>query len=461
MSDFNLPEAFREKMKSLLPDEWDSFEYSYEHNKYQALRFNQVKKGLDCNRYDEILKNLDIKENEQVPWAEYGYYYDEEARPGKHPYHEMGLYYIQEPSAMSAAALLKPNPGERVLDLCAAPGGKTTQLASYMLGEGLLISNEIHPTRAKILSQNVERMGIRNAIVLNEESGALAERFPEFFHKIQVDAPCSGEGMFRKNPQALEEWSTSQVLVCAKRQLEILDNAAIMLLPGGTIVYSTCTFSKEENEDVIEEFLKLHVDFELEKSVRLWPHKVKGEGHFAAVLKRKGTLPEVHLNTENKSGKSNKKDKNAKNNELTDKKKIQVLQDFVKKTLKDEIAEYILSGPLVLFGEQLYRVPDVNVDLRGIKVLRCGLHIGEFKKERFEPSHALALAMGMEDAKSAVNISTEDERCDKYFRGEQIEQEGASGWTLVCFDGYSAGWGKASGSTIKNHYPKGIRKTGN
>ena len=229
-----------------------------------------------------ILKVLGISSDKKVSWANEAYYFDENVRPGKHPYHEMGLYYIQEPSAMSAAALLAPKPGMRVLDLCAAPGGKSTQLATYLGDSGLLVSNEINTQRSRILSQNIERMGIKNAIVTNEDSFVLASHFPGFFNAIQVDAPCSGEGMFRKLPEAIEQWSMENVAICAARQKEILDNAAVMLKPGGTIVYSTCTFSKEENEDVIEYFLERHPDFTLEEMERFWPHKVDGEGHFVA-----------------------------------------------------------------------------------------------------------------------------------------------------------------------------------
>ena len=283
-----LPVEFENKMKLMLGKEWDDFLSSYDNNRYQALRFNTLKKGIDVSKYSEYLKNADIDEAEEVSWAKNAFYYGEESRPGKHPYHEAGLYYIQEPSAMSPAALLAPETGMRVLDLCAAPGGKSTQLASYLDGTGLLISNEINSARSRILSSNIERMGAVNVIVTNEDSSKLATKFPSYFHAIQVDAPCSGEGMFRKLPEAMEQWSPKQVLVCASRQLEILNNAAVMLMPGGRIVYSTCTFSREENEDVIEEFLSKHPEFSVGKMERFWPHIQKGEGHFVAELFKTG-----------------------------------------------------------------------------------------------------------------------------------------------------------------------------
>lgn len=384
----NLPIEFEKKMKAFLGDEWDDFLYSYDNNRFQALRFNTLK----VQSHEEIMRILmvlEISSDKRVSWANEAYYFDENVRPGKHPYHEMGLYYIQEPSAMSAAALLAPKPGMRVLDLCAAPGGKSTQLATYLGDSGLLVSNEINTQRSRILSQNIERMGIKNAIVTNEDSFVLASHFPGFFNAIQVDAPCSGEGMFRKLPEAIEQWSMENVAICAARQKEILDNAAVMLKPGGTIVYSTCTFSKEENEDVIEYFLERHPDFTLEEMERFWPHKVDGEGHFVAKLVRRGCV-----DTDLKADRKTKKNKNSKNRKnetkpaLT-KENMKLLSEFLDETISEDMAAWIKNSRLVMFGEQLYRLPDMEVDIKGLKVQRAGLHIGEFKKQRFEPSHSL------------------------------------------------------------------------
>lgn len=476
----NLPIEFEKKMKAFLGDEWDDFLYSYDNNRFQALRFNTLKVQSQEERM-RILKVLGISSDKRVSWANEAYYFDENVRPGKHPYHEMGLYYIQEPSAMSAAALLAPKPGMRVLDLCAAPGGKSTQLATYLGDSGLLVSNEINTQRSRILSQNIERMGIKNAIVTNEDSFVLASHFPGFFNAIQVDAPCSGEGMFRKLPEAIEQWSMENVAICAARQKEILDNAAVMLKPGGVIVYSTCTFSKEENEDVIEYFLERHPDFTLEEMERFWPHKVDGEGHFVAKLVRRGSVNELGADydvcedscnkvedTGLKADRKTKKNKNSKNRKnetkpaLT-KENMKLLSEFLDETISEDVAAWIKNSRLVMFGEQLYRLPDMEVDIKGLKVQRAGLHIGEFKKQRFEPSHSLALALKLNDAKNLVKLTCDNPQTIGFFNGQSVvlsdEQtaECKKGWALVCVDGYTAGWGKVNGTQVKNHYPKGLR----
>lgn len=476
----NLPIEFQKKMKAFLGNEWDDFLYSYDNNRFQALRFNTLKVQSPEERM-RILKVLGISSDKRVSWANEAYYFDENVRPGKHPYHEMGLYYIQEPSAMSAAALLAPKPGMRVLDLCAAPGGKSTQLATYLGDSGLLVSNEINTQRSRILSQNIERMGIKNAIVTNEDSFVLASHFPGFFNAIQVDAPCSGEGMFRKLPEAIEQWSMENVAICAARQKEILDNAAVMLKPGGVIVYSTCTFSREENEDVIEYFLERHTDFTLEEMERFWPHKVDGEGHFVAKLVRRGSVNELGADydlcedscnkvedTGLKADRKTKKNKNSKNRKnetkpaLT-KENMKLLTEFLDETISEDMAAWIKNSRLVMFGEQLYRLPDMEVDIKGLKVQRAGLHIGEFKKQRFEPSHSLALALKLNDAKNLVKLTCDNPQTIGFFNGQSVvlsdEQtaECKKGWALVCVDGYTAGWGKVNGTQVKNHYPKGLR----
>ena len=369
----------------------------------------------------------------------------------------------QDTETLVEEALKVLEPGMRVLDLCAAPGGKSTQLATYLGDSGLLVSNEINTQRSRILSQNIERMGIKNAIVTNEDSFVLASHFPGFFNAIQVDAPCSGEGMFRKLPEAIEQWSMENVAICAERQKEILDNAAVMLKPGGTIVYSTCTFSKEENEDVIEYFLERHPDFTLEEMERFWPHKVDGEGHFVAKLVRRGCV-----DTDLKADRKTKKNKNSKNRKnetksaLT-KENMKLLSEFLDETISENMAAWIKNSRLVMFGEQLYRLPDMEVDIKGLKVQRAGLHIGEFKKQRFEPSHSLALALKLNDAKNVVKLTCDNPQTIGFFNGQSVmlsdEQaaECKKGWALVCVDGYPAGWGKVNGAQVKNHYPKGLR----
>lgn len=480
----NLPIEFEKKMKAFLGNEWEEFLYSYDNNRFQALRFNTLKVGKNKSVEEEIAGIMDklcIPMDKKVTWANDAYYYDEEKRPGKHPYHEMGLYYIQEPSAMSAAALLAPKPGMRVLDLCAAPGGKSTQLATYLGDSGLLVSNEINTQRSRILSQNIERMGIKNAIVTNEDSFVLASHFPSFFNAIQVDAPCSGEGMFRKLPEAVNEWSPQNVEICAARQKEILDNAATMLKAGGTIVYSTCTFSKEENEDVIEYFLQEHPDFTVEKLERFWPHKQDGEGHFVAKLVRRGSVNEFDADYEvceencnkvedtglkdDRKTKKNKNNKNRKNETKTalTKENMKLLSEFLDETVSEDMAAWIKNARLVMFGEQLYRLPDMEVDIKGLKVQRAGLHVGEFKKQRFEPSHSLALALKYSEAKNVVKLTCDDPQTTGFFNGQSVmlsdgqAAECKKGWALVCVDGYPAGWGKVNGAQVKNHYPKGLR----
>lgn len=472
-----LPEKFLERMQNMLGEEYPAFLESLSGKRYRALRLNPLK-----TRIQEGKEKLPFTLS-PVPWTKNGFYYEEEEQPGKHPYHEAGLYYIQEPSAMapvpclmeertSAAAIPErqeePASPERILDLCAAPGGKSTQIAEYMRGRGMLITNEIHPQRAKILSENIERMGISNAIVLNETPESLSKRFIAFFDRILVDAPCSGEGMFRKNDNAGEEWSEENVALCAERQDGILDCAATMLKPGGRLVYSTCTFAPAEDEGSVSRFLETHPDFCLEKVERLMPHKIKGEGHFLAVLHREGG----QLSSAATAG-------TEKSLTLKD---CREFLDFAKEALTIP-AEELTEGKILLrFGEQLYLAPAETPSLRGLKVLRPGLHLGTVKKNRFEPSHALALFLKKEQAVQAVNLTGDGTAVRKYLEGQTLtigagcdvemahiitrggmaaEQENVSlpkGWCLVCVDGYSLGWGKATGAVLKNHYPKGLRK---
>ena len=554
-----LPQSFTERMQGLLESEYEEFLASFEHEKYQALRLNPLKKDDMSVITEKVKQTFQLQ---PVPWAENGYYYTKEDQPGKHPWHEAGLYYIQEPSAMAPVTLLSPQPGERILDLCAAPGGKSTQIASAMEGEGLLVTNEIHPARAKILSENVERMGIRNACVLNETpehladifeeyfdrilvdapcSGErildlcaapggkstqiasamegegllvtneihparakilsenvermgirnacvlnetpehLADIFEEYFDRILVDAPCSGEGMFRKNEVACEEWSPENVQLCADRQDGILECAARMLVPGGRLVYSTCTFASAENEGSISRFLAKHEEFEIvpidkkalgipegcdgipgcvenpapgiEGTLRLWPHKLKGEGHYAAVLQKKGKLPE---GCQPVSATGPEKGIPAKN--LT--KDWAEYFNFAKETFSEE--QTIKAGlctageGFLAFGDNLYRMPERMPGVKGLKVLRPGLHLGTLKKNRFEPAHALALALRPEDVKHVWKLS--EEEAATYLKGQTFSAEGEKGWYLICVDGCSLGWGKLAGGVMKNHYPKGLRK---
>ena len=449
-----LPEDFCRKMKNLLADEYDEFIKGYDNENYYSLRVNTLKADRD-----EFV-SANTFGLEAVDWCDTGYYYNNETRPGRHRYHHAGVYYIQEASAMAPVAAAGIQPGDKVLDLCAAPGGKSTQAACTLGGSGLLVSNEIVPSRAKILSGNIERMGIKNAVVLNESPADLERYFPAFFDKIIVDAPCSGEGMFRKDDTAIKEWSRQQVEVCANRQSLILESAHKMLAPGGKIVYSTCTFAPEENEMMVAQFIEKHPEYRIVKpdvhkyfspgrpqwadgnyaladTMRLFPHKLKGEGHYVAVMeKTEGDTARVKL---------------AKT--VNDKKVLEEWYKFTKATLKG-----IEFGNFYLFGSTLYSLPENTPDFSKLKVLRAGLQLGEIKKGRFEPSHSLAMALKPENVKECENMELTDERVEKYLTGNEITTENDTrGWRLVAIDGYSAGWGKCDGNVIKNHYPKGLR----
>ncbi len=445
---FQLPADFINRMQTMLGEQFDTFIQSYENTNYQALRVNRLK-----GTAEQFLKMADFADSlSPVSWTTDGFYYPENLRPGKHPYHEAGVYYIQEPSAMMPAALLDAAPGERILDLCAAPGGKSTQIASAMQQQGLLISNEIHPARARILSENMERMGVRNAIVTNESPQTLSLRFPSYFDRIMVDAPCSGEGMFRKNEEAISQWSLENVQICADRQDEILDCAAQMLRPGGTLVYSTCTFAPAENEGSMTRFIERHPEYEVLVQKRLWPHEIKGEGHFVALLKKK----DIGNNTVNSITASKPGKKNTRQKISAD--VFHEVETFLSETLS-----IALSGKIERFGDQIYLLPENAPSLAGLRVLRAGLHLGTILKNRFEPSHALALSLHPEDIKNRVMLTTNNpddyRRICEYINGQTFPYEGAKGWYLICLDGYSLGWGKLAGGIMKNHYPKGLRKS--
>ncbi len=467
-----LPEQFTDRMKKMLGAEYEAFIQSFEQEKYQALRRNPLKKASI-----ESLRNC--FELTPVSWESNGFYYSKENQPGKHPYHEAGVYYIQEPSAMAVVPLLEVRPGEKILDLCAAPGGKSTQIAGYLQGEGLLVCNEIHPARAKILSENVERMGVRNACVTNETPTRLSEKFPEYFDKILVDAPCSGEGMFRKNEVACEEWSPENVELCAERQDEILDCAARMLRPGGRIVYSTCTFSTDENEGSISRFLDRYPEFvllpidkvamglpegkcdgrpewgsgsDLRNTLRLWPHIVKGEGHFAAVLQMDAAVDPGCDTAPTFAVGGTERGCSAKDKELA------IWWDFWKELAVPGCSLDFENRIFFRFGDELYTAPEALPALKGMKVLRPGLHLGTLKKNRFEPSHALALALMPEDVRHVCHLSAADDVTAAYLNGQTFSYEGDKGWYLIVVDGYGIGWGKLAGGIMKNHYPKGLRK---
>ena len=428
-----LPQDFLDRMERQLGGEYPEYLQSLERPRAVALRFNPLK--------GEVLQ-LDFV-GDPVPWEPMGYYYDPASRPGLHPYHEAGVYYLQEASAMSAVALLDPQPGERVCDLCAAPGGKTTQIAGRMAGQGFLLCNEINPKRAKILSRNIERMGVGNALVTNEHPQRLADHLPGYFHRVLIDAPCSGEGMFRKEEAAVTDWSVETVRMCARRQAEILHSGAELVCPGGRLVYSTCTFAPEENELTIAAFLQAHPEFVLEEvhapwftrvgvgQFRLWPHKLLGEGHFAAVLRKAG----------------------GEEGEVPEEPGQKLPQQW--SAFAKEMDITLPAGKAVLFGTSLYWAPQALPRLRGLKVLRPGLELGEVKKDRFEPAHALAL--WLRTASNFQDFPADSPQARAYLHGDVVPSQ-KRGWCLVRLDGYSIGWGKGDGKVLKNHYPKGLRR---
>lgn len=432
-----LPKAFIDRMKTQLPkSEWEAFFAVYEQEKaYKGVRINPLKG-------ENILSLLPFA-GEKVAWAENGYYTSEE-KLGLSPFHHAGLFYSQEPSAMCAVPLLDVQKGERVLDLCSAPGGKATQIAGYLQGQGLLVCNEIVSSRAKILSQNIERMGVKNAVVTNESPQTLSKKLAGYFDKILVDAPCSGEGMFRKNAdEALKEWSEENVALCATRQTEILTQASKMLKVGGKLVYSTCTFSMEEDENQVQNFLKTHPEFILLKQEKLYPHKCAGEGHFAALFEKRadGEKPELPVRIrEHKNFVSRETEK--------------AYREFEKQFFKAKFACNLHEAKGVL-----YELPKGVFDLQGLSLLRAGVRLGEMKNGRFEPSHALCMSVKAEECKNVVSYTINDARVEKYLRGEAVQDENAGqGWCLVCVENYPLGLGKAVGGLVKNHLPKGIRK---
>ena len=457
----DLPEAFEKRMKDMLGEEYDSYLDSYQQERQFGLRVNPLKVT------GEELKELSGFHLRKIPWTQDGYFYEEEDMPARHPYYAAGMYYLQEPSAMTPASRLHVEPGERVLDLCAAPGGKATALGAALRGKGVLVANDISNSRAKALLKNLELFGISNAFVTNEIPGNLADRFEGFFDKILVDAPCSGEGMFRKDPAVIKTWDEVRPEYFAKLQRDILKNAVRMLRPGGQLLYSTCTFAPVENEGsiswVLENFPEMDVleiepyegfapghpewgngDERLKRCVRIWPHKMKGEGHFLALLKKSETAMEAVV----RIGRTQRPDKKTR----------QVVDAFFVDCKWEPDWERI-----EVRGEKVYLVPELPEKLQGIHFLRTGLYMGDLKKDRFEPSQQLAMMLKGNDYAGVLSLKSEDVRVEKYLHGETLLVEAgestiAKGWILVCVDGFPLGWGKLVNGVLKNKYASGWRK---
>lgn len=489
----NLPDDFVKRIHEQLKDEADDFLESYNRDHEKSLRINIRKnkagivpfvKDIAARVYNDSLGN-DIYEKARVKWEKKGLYYQEASEmsedeateadntrlilkePGKSPLHAAGAYYIQEASAMLPVTLLNIDSVEdakplKVLDLCAAPGGKSTQIADYMNGRGLLISNEIISSRAKILSENIERMAVTNAMVISEDPLNLAPRFPYYFDRILVDAPCSGEGMFRKHPQVCDEWSLENVSICAERQKYILDCASKMLDMSGRIVYSTCTFAPEEDEAVIDDFLENHPEFiRASQYIRIFPNRERGEGHFAAVLERRDKVMSKYGLKSRHTGK------------IVDSVQLNILTSFIKDNLKscsllgitdtDTINKGMtkeVKDRLLMFGDNIYLGPEYMPDIKGLSVLRPGLHLGTITKGRFEPAHAFALALTQEEVKRVYDTGCFSAEVSAYLRGLTLNADIPNGWCLVCTEGMSIGWAKGVNGILKNHYPKGLRIQG-
>ena len=455
-----LPEQFETKMKDLLKEEFDEYIACYDEPRYYGLRVNTGK--ISPEEFEKICPF----EIHPIPWIENGYYYDgENVVPSKHPYYFAGLYYLQEPSAMTPANRLPVEPGDKVLDVCAAPGGKATELGAKLKGEGVLIANDISNSRAKGLLKNIEVFGIGNVLVLSEEPGRLESYFPEYFDKILIDAPCSGEGMFRKDKKMVKAWEEHGPEFFCNIQKSIVLQAARMLKPGGMMLYSTCTFDSRENEGMIEHLISNYPEFKIlemtpyegfangipelteskdeafKNTVRIFPHKMQGEGHFLALLQKgeKVNGPELTAVKKNK------------------KKLPEDLESFLK-----DVDWEIDGARLDIHGERVYYMPENLPDVKGIRFLRTGLLLGELKKNRFEPSQALAMCLKKEEYKKVLDFSVEDDRIRRYLKGETLDVDDMvtskdKGWYLVCVDGYPLGFGKLGNGTLKNKYLPGWR----
>lgn len=454
----NLPEEFIEKYRRLLGDAAPAFLASFDQPSQGGFRVNPLK-ATPTATVDRATG--------KVPYVPTGYY---GAVDGKSLDHVAGAIYSQEPSAMYVGEVVAPQPGERVLDLCAAPGGKTTQLVAKMKDTGLLVANEIFRKRAKVLAENLERWGTRSTVVMNESPAELEDQFPHFFDRILVDAPCSGEGMFRKEPAGIEYWKPDYPAECANRQRKILTSAMKMLKPGGILVYSTCTFAPEEDEQNLSWLLKTYPELRtvpikkypgmdagrpdwadnnpaLADAVRLFPHHIQGEGHFIAKLQngdpQAAPAPIKRRRKKKRRQQRSGLDKTAQ-------------AEFA--AVRDALFPDYQPGRLLTFGDQLYALPaGMPADLDGMTILRPGLHLGTLKKRRFEP--ALAWALASDPATCPATLELSHDQWRQYVHGDVVSVEAGhpNGWYLLTCDGFAVGFGKLVGATVKNFYPKGLR----
>ena len=454
------PVTFTEKMKNILQDEYEDFLKGYDRTRHYGLRVNRTK--LSAEQFERMC----MHDLQPVPWIDNAFEYEDSISPAKHPYYFAGMYYLQEPSAMTPANLLPIEPGDRVLDLCAAPGGKATELGAKLNHTGLLVANDISNSRAKALLKNIELFGIPNVLVTSEPPEKLAEKFPAFFDKILIDAPCSGEGMFRKNPGMMKDWETYGPKHYSDLQRSIVPHALHMLKPGGMLLYSTCTFSPEENEGSVKFMLDLDPDLEvveisnryegfapgrpeliedgtedLKKCVRIWPHKMNGEGHFIALLRKKERGDVVE-----------KKAKPRKEKALP-----ALLEEFMK-----DCSYPINANDIEIQEDRVYLMPEGIKGIKGLRFLRSGLLLGTLTKDRFEPSQAFAMVLKKDQYKATIDLSSIDHRVIRYLKGETIEVDDLplkrqKGWQLVCVDGFPLGWGKLVNGSLRNKYLPGWR----